>query len=128
MIAFEIHINGVYVVTASQEDWSVLAMHVDALRDKKKDSDEYDLRFSVGGLSKENKEGFRHHFRWPESDLKIGDVVQVKVIETNEIDNPIKRYRSDHVIQEEPFTEEELKKMRYENYLELKKEFESDIT
>jgi hypothetical protein len=128
MIAFEIHINGVHVVTASQEDWSVLAIHVDALRDRKKESDEYDLRFSVGGLSKENKEGFSEHFRWPATDLKIGDIVQFRLIETDIIDSPIKRYRSDHEVQEEPFTEEELKKMRYEDYLELKKEFEPKVT
>jgi hypothetical protein len=128
MTAFEIHINGEYVITASQEDWCVLAMHVDALRDRKKGSEEYDLRFAVGGLSQENEEGFSEHYRWPESDLKVGDIVQVKIIETDDIINPIKRYRSDNEVQKEPFTEEELKKMRYEDYLELKKEFESNVT
>ena len=128
MIAFEIYINDKYIVTAGQEDWSVLAMHVNAVRDIEHDSDKYNLRFSVGGLSQKNRENISEHFRWPEVDLKVGDKVHVKVVETNDIVNPKKRFRSDNEVQENPFTEEEWKEMRYKDYLELKKEFEPGVT
>ena len=48
----------------------------------------------------------------------------VTVVDTDHPDPPTKRYRSDKEVQENPFTEEELKEMRRQDYLELKKEFE----
>ena len=61
-------------------------------------------------------------------DLAVGDKVEIEVVETIEIDQPKKRFRSDHEVQEDPFTEEEAREMRYQDYLELKKEFENEIT
>ena len=61
-------------------------------------------------------------------DLSVGDKVQVEVVETIDIDKPKKRFRSDNEVQEDPFTEEEAREMRYQDYLELKKEFEDEIT
>ncbi len=72
------------------------------------------VRYSVGGLSKPNSNGVCHHFRWPELDLSVGDKVQIEVVETTDIDQPKKRFRSDHEVQEDPFTEEEAKEMRYQ--------------
>lgn len=54
--------------------------------------------------------------------------MEVEVIETDDITEPRKRFRSDHQVQEDPFTEEEAREMRYQDYLELKKEFENEIT
>ncbi len=127
MIAFKIYINGEFVVTAGQDDWSVLSTHVDALRDKE-NLDKHNLRFSVGGLSLENNEKFFQHFRWASKDLKVGDNVSIEIVDSDIVEGPKKRYRSDHEVQEDPFTEEEAKELRYQDYLELKKEFESDIT
>ena len=124
MIAFKISINGEVIQVAGQEDWSVLATHIDALRNKENLND-YTLRFSVGGLTLENEEKFCHHYRWGAKDLKIGDQVHLEIIETDNIDEPKKRYRSDHQVQEDPFTEEEARELRYQDYLELKKEFEN---
>jgi hypothetical protein len=127
MIAFRININGESIVTAGQDDWSVLSTHVDALRDKE-NLEKFDLSFSVGGLSLENEENFCQHFRWASQNLKVGDIVSVEIIESDTVENPKKRYRSDHEIQENPFTEEEARELRYQDYLELKKEFESNVT
>ena len=128
MIAYKIYVNGKYVVTAGQVDWSVLAMHISATRNKEESPSAGYVRYSVGGLSQKNSEGFSQHFRWSEIDLKVGDKVEVEVIETIEISEPKKRYRSDHEVQEDPFTDEEGKEMRYQDYLELKKEFEPNAT
>jgi hypothetical protein len=38
----------------------------------------------------------------------------------------VKRFRSDHEVQENPFTEEEMREMRYNDYLNLKEEFEGE--
>jgi hypothetical protein len=128
MIAFKISVNGKEVVIAGQEDWSVLAMHVSATRDKNESPSDGYVRYSVGGLSKPNSDGISQHFRWPEIDLSVGDKVEVEVVDTTDIDQPKKRFRSDHEVQEDPFTEEEAREMRYQDYLELKKEFENEIT
>ena len=125
MIAYKIYVNGKHVVTAGQEDWSVLAMHISATRQKEEPSSTGYVRYSVGGLSQQNSEGYCQHFRWPEIDLAVGDKVEVEIIESEDVTEPRKRFRSDHQVQEDPFTEEEAKEMRYQDYLELKKEFEN---
>lgn len=126
MIALKIYINDEYVVTAGQGDWSVLTMHISAVRGEVGDSGNQNLQFSAGGLSQKNQDNFCEHFRWPERKLKIDDKVHVEVVETDMIDIPKNRFRSDSEVQENPFTEEEWREMRYKDYLELKKEFEPD--
>ncbi len=128
MIALKVYINGEHIVTAGQDDWTVLAAHISASRGKDEELSFGDLRYSVGGLSKENAEGFGQHFRWPGRDLTVGDKIEIEIVDTQEITEPAKRYRSDSKVQENPYTEEEWKEMRYQDYLELKKEFESNVT
>jgi hypothetical protein len=84
------------------------------------------VRLTFGGLSKENEQGIRQHFRWPDIELEVGAKVEIEVVDVQEVDPPKKRYRSDSEVRESPFTEEELKEMRYNDYLELKKEFENN--
>jgi hypothetical protein len=48
------------------------------------------------------------------------------VVDTLEVDEPKNRYRSDAEHQENPFTEEEWRDMRYKDYLQLKAEFEAN--
>ena len=122
MIGFEVQIDGEIVVIAGVEDWSILALHVDARRRENSSSSE--TEFHVGGLTEADAEGLRHHFRWPERELYIGSIVTVRVVETTRPDPPTKRFRSDATIQESPFTEEEERHLRYRDYLSLKAEFE----
>lgn len=128
MIAFKIEIDGEEVVTAGFDDWSILALHVNASRGDPISAfaraREDEVRFSVGGLSGRDDAGAAHHVRWKERLLEIGSQVTVKVVDTDRPDFPLNRYRSDANIQESPFTDEELKEMRWQDYLELKKEFE----
>lgn len=128
MIAFKVYINGEYRVTAGQDDWAVLAGHITATRDESCGSSEGRIRYSVGGLSLKNEEGFGQHFRWKEVELNVGDKIEFEVVDLPEVTDPVKRYRSDHQVQENPFTEDENREMRYQDYLELKKEFESENT
>lgn len=128
MLAFKVEIDGEEVVTAGFEDWSILALHVNASRGNQAasfDSARNDeTHFSVGGLSETDSTGVSHHVRWKEKPLSIGSRVIVTVLEVENPDPPVKRYRSDAKVQECPFTEDEMREMRWKDYLELKKEFE----
>ncbi|MES2049975.1 MAG: hypothetical protein V4447_16365 [Pseudomonadota bacterium] len=127
MIAYEIEIDGERYVTAGVEDWSILSLHVTASRaaEKLKVRDGY-VECSVGGMTIPDSDDVRHHFRWVEAPLAIGSRVCIKVVEVVDADPPKNRYRSDSKIQENPFTKEEIREMRYRDYLELKAEFEGE--
>ena len=124
MLALRIEIDDHPPLVAGVEDWAILAAHVNAVCASayKRDSD--DLDFSVGGMTKDNEEGVAHHFRWPRVPLKIGSTVRITLVNTDTADPPAKRYRADKEVQENPFTEDEMHEMRYQDYLALKKEFE----
>jgi hypothetical protein len=126
MIAYRIRVNRKPLVTAGQNDWSILSTHVTASRDNGERGVEDYMRLSIHGLSKENEQGFCEHFRWSEVDIEVGDIIELEIVDVGDIDPPKKRYRSDSQVRESPFTQEEWKEMRYKDYLELKKEFEGD--
>ncbi len=123
MLAFEINVNKEYIGKCGFEDWVVLNAILTAL--KPKDApDEENISFSVGGLAEVNSENTGQHVRLIQRDLQIGDIVEIKVVETDHVIDPIKRYRSDSQIQENPFTEEEILQMEREDYVRLKAKFE----
>jgi hypothetical protein len=128
MLAFKIEIDGEFTLIAGVPDWSILALHITASRgdasapaeSAKQDS----TRYSVGGFSTPDQTDICHHFRWQERELAVGSMVHVEVIETDAPDPVIKRYRSDAHVQENPFTDAEMRALRFQDYMELKKEFE----
>jgi hypothetical protein len=127
MIGFRVSINGGPSIVASQSDWAVLSAIVTAIRNDDASDTNGQIRVSLGGLSSRSHCGFAEHFRWPESSVQVGDVVEIEIIETENPNEPAKRYRSDREIEESPFTETELRELRYKEYLELKAEFETVI-
>lgn len=126
MIAFRVSINGGPSVIASQPDWAVLSAMVTAVRNNDARGKDEQIRVSLGGLSGRSHCGFAEHFRWPESNVGVGDRVELEVIDTENPNEPARRYRSDREMQESPFTETELRELRYKEYLELKAEFEPE--
>jgi hypothetical protein len=126
MLAFRIEIDSHPPLIAGVEDWSILALHVNAIRGEDHNRDVDELDFSVGGLTTKNAEGISHHFRWPRAPLRIGSTVKVSLIETDSPDAVANRYRSDKEVQENPYTEEEWREMRRQDYLALKEEFEGE--
>jgi len=54
----------------------------------------------------------------------VGSKVSVTVVDVDAADPPVNRYRSDAQVQENAFTDEEWRQLRYQDYLELKREFE----
>ncbi|MBI1425759.1 MAG: hypothetical protein GC149_20225 [Gammaproteobacteria bacterium] len=126
MLAIRIKVNDKYHVTAGQNDWAMISMHVTASRDKG-GVDDY-VRLSTGGISKATRQGYCEHFRWPAANLAPGDKVELEIVDVEQIDAPLKRYRSDNDVQESPYSEEEWKELRYKDYLLLKEEFEGDAS
>ncbi len=125
MIALEISINGKKVLTAGVEDWDLLHANIIAKRAREQqEHDEFDI--NVGGLPQQVEQEKLEHIRWGRKKLQIGDEITIRLIDTDSVDAPLKRYRSDKKVQEQPFTDEEIYQMQKETYLELKKKFENE--
>jgi hypothetical protein len=89
-------------------------------------SDQVEFKTHLGGLTKEDAEGHSYHYRWPLPKIGLGTVVTIEVVESdNCIPAPV-RHRSDNhnPLLEEMYTADEIREMRYQDYLDLKKEFE----
>ena len=128
MIALKIRVNSEVMYVVGQKDVSILHSNVVVSRgNSERDVDDY-IRLNTSGLSQDTDKGYPEHFRWKDRELQIGDVVEIEVVEADEIDAPVKRYRSDQEVQENPFTDEEVREMRYSDYLQLKEEFEGSDT
>lgn len=126
MLAFKIEIDGEHVALAGVPDWCVMGVHIAATRSDLRPGEELDL--SVGGLSERDALGVAYHVRWSGRALTLGSRVTVLVVDTEHPDPPVKRYRSDKDVQESAFTEGELREMRRQDYLELKKEFDDNAS
>src|SRR5687768_18614310 len=123
MLCLEIHHNGQPIARAGTEDWAVMSAHVSAVRgDGGNDPGELDLH--IGGLSRPDESGVSHHTRWPVPELEQGDEVTIRILDCADPDPPRKRFRSDREVQEYPYSEDEMREMRYRDYLALKAEFE----
>ena len=121
-LAFEVTYDGGDPFLIGQEDWSVLTMTLTALNDDR--TGEADLNSHLGGLTKPGPDSVSHHFRWKTPTIRVGSTVQVRVVTSDDFLPPTNLFRSDHEVQENPFTDEELRALRYEDYLILKAEFE----
>lgn len=94
MIAFEVRKNGKRVCIAGAEDLGVLNAIVTAAGKLGKktvparpDETKGEVFFSVGGLTSRSDPDKNVHVRWKSvSSLKVGDVIEVRVLETDEVD------------------------------------------
>jgi hypothetical protein len=102
MIALEVSLNGKRVCIAGADDLSVLSTHVTACGKLGKktiptrpDETTGDLYYTVGGLTSRRDPNQDVHLRWKEiAPLKVGDVIQVKILETDKVDRPTSRTRA----------------------------------
>jgi len=125
MFALELLINGEKVVIAGIDDWDLIHSHITARRARDdEESDEFEVR--VGGLAQPRVENQLEHVRWGNKSLKVGDEVTIRLVDVPAADVPIKRYRSDREVQENPFTDEEIHDIQKRDYLRLKKIFEGN--
>ena len=125
MFAFDVLVNGERILTAGIEDWGLI--HADVVANRSRGPDEEDVyELSVSGVAQQVAKGKIEHVRWGRRPLSVGDEVTFRLVEAAKADVPIKRYRSDINIQENPLTEGEIRQMNLETYLHLKKIFEKD--
>lgn len=99
MIALEIKLNGKRVCVAGAEDLTVLGAHIIAYGKlgkrsvPRKPDEPAEITYSVGGLVPKPK-GKDTYPKWKDAaPLQIGDVLEIKVLETKKAD-PIKRRKA----------------------------------
>jgi hypothetical protein len=127
MLAFEVWIDGQRQCLAGVEDWAILSAHVTASRSRDQGtSPQDDLEFYVGGMTGDDETGASHHFRWKRRNLAVGMQVTIQIVEVDRADDPIRRYRSDRQVQEDPLTDEEIEEIERAEWLRLKARFEPE--
>jgi hypothetical protein len=111
MIALSVVLNGKQLCIAGAEDLAVLSAHVTAggkLGTLSKDirGEPPDLYIHVGGLTGRTS-GDDEHYRWAErTDLKIGDEITIRLLETQEVDDPCEKQLQDRQRHEEKHRED----------------------
>lgn len=128
MLAFELFVDDRRICLAGMEDWSVMSVILSAVRPREggERSRPGQLDVAAGGLSETDENGASYHARWERIDLQVGSRVTINLVETDQPDPPIRRYRSDREVQEPAFTEEEIEEMEREDYQRLKAKFEPE--
>jgi hypothetical protein len=85
MIALEISSNSKKVCTVGSEGLGILSVGATWLESDKT----WDFR--VRGIT--NEQGYEEHLNWMDEKLTVGDTITLKVVETEETDEPKRRYR-----------------------------------
>jgi hypothetical protein len=102
MIALEVSLNGKRVCIAGAEDLAVLSTIVTAVGKLGKktvparpDETGGEIHYSVGGLTAREDPKKDVHMNWKSvAPLRVGDVIQVKVLESDKADPPRSREKA----------------------------------
>ena len=102
MIAFEVSLNGKKICSAGAEDLAVLSTIVSACGKLGKktvparpDQTGGEIYYSIGGLTSRPDPNKNVHVRWKSvAPLKVGDILQVKILETQKVDRAKSRTRA----------------------------------
>ena len=102
MIALEVRKNGKRVCIAGAEDLAVLAANISAVGKLGKktvparpDETTGEIHYSVGGLTSRPDPDKDVHLRWKSvAPLKIGDVIEVRILETERVDRATSRVKA----------------------------------
>src|SRR5688572_22135817 len=102
MIAFEVTLNGKRMCVAGAEDLAVLTTVISACGKlgkktvpRRSGRPSYDIHYSVGGLTGRSDPTKDVHVRWKSVvPLNVGDVVQVRILETDKADRAVLRTKA----------------------------------
>jgi hypothetical protein len=102
MIALEVTLNGKRMCVAGAEDLAVLSTIISAggkLGRKtvpaRPDDPTFDIYYSVGGLTSRPDPKKDVHVNWKSiAPLKVGDVIQVRILETMKVDRAVSRKKA----------------------------------
>ncbi|MEM6751559.1 MAG: hypothetical protein AAF630_01005 [Cyanobacteria bacterium P01_C01_bin.38] len=122
MIGFEIWLNGEHICTAGIEQFgSVSAItnwvkRIDSTSDKLTGGEQSEeLNLNVAELTYDS-EGNNFYLRWINSTLEVGDEINIKIVQTSEVDKPISQE-----LEQADFIEEQQRKY----YEKLKQKYEN---
>jgi hypothetical protein len=87
MKAFHVLVNGKPLCTAGIGALGVLHVIVDWVR-RKDEPREGEFDFSIGGLDTVSEE----HVRWSAPRIGVGDEITIRVVDSDDIDAPPRRY------------------------------------
>jgi hypothetical protein len=119
MIAFQVSINGEVAGTFGFEDWTVLLAHLRAFRRKPGNEVKSDeLQFGITGIAGSRSTGHENVDMFERS-LCVGDLLVLKIVETCQVDPPVRRSPIDAT-----WTDEEWLEAEREEYERLKAKFE----
>ena len=91
MVAFHVFVNGQRVCLAGIGEKGVMGIAVDWASNRGGDSNNPNLKLTVGGLNQETRE-FSH---WNTPPIKLGDEVTIKIVEAATVDKESLRYAPD---------------------------------
>lgn len=102
MIAFEVRLNGKRICTAGAEDLAVLNTTINACGKlgrktvpARPDDTHGEVFYSVGGLTARPDPEKDVHVRWKSiAPLKVGDMIQVKVVDVKKADRAKERIKA----------------------------------
>ena len=100
MRAFEVSVNGDRVCTAGMVERGVLSAHVTWLHqrpDAEYQPDAETLELAVGGLASDPS-GPEEHRTWLRRPLRVGDVIELRVVDVADADAPIERHSNDNAL------------------------------
>ena len=121
MICFEVSVNGERLCIAGVGEYGVLSAMTTWSRRQQplaeagsEDRDE-DLELDVGGFYRDPPEGDGEHLQWARRPLSRGDVVSIRVLDSDSADEPAGRT---------PYVAEVESDREHEYYLRLKEKYE----
>lgn len=104
MLALEVRVEDERLCLAGMEDWALISATLIANRNRHPAAPKGDdIVRDIGALSEPDSAGVSHHARWNGRKLAVGMTVTIKIVETDRPDGPIKRFRADHEVCDEPF-------------------------
>lgn len=130
MIAVEVSLNGELLTVAGSDELAVLSTIVNASgklgpksHGTKFENNDYDLSMRVGGLTSRGDGQEDEHPLWVErTQLSVGDVVTVRLIEVSDADVPVSATSAGENINDA--NERRWYEMAKEAYFELKDKYE----
>jgi hypothetical protein len=111
MIAFDVSLNGKRACVAGVEDFGVLSAILTWVRrhpeTRRRGRTADELTVEVSGLQSQHP-GPGEHLKWLSRNLRVGDRVSIRVVDTRKVDEPKTRYRDN------PATVERAKRRYFE--------------
>lgn len=98
MIAFEVLLNGAKIYTIGVDDPGMVTAYV--TRERKRHARRMAVGLSATGADFA-ADGCVEYLEWAGRPLAVGDVVTIRVVETDVIDEPAKRQASDPALNEQ---------------------------